>query len=619
MSAPPPDYLQHFARLGGGGAGAGAAGPAPPPPPSLFMPPEMLPFAHPEQYRQPNRVLQLPDDLLALKNQYIAYAREATHFLRARATGARPPTDTLDPAKRAAFETLWREQFIALNATVTHADFCGRSLTDVGFIGLCAARVAERPQLHPRIDDGSFAALFWGPEAEDKQLDAVRALVPLARIWEVFVWMGVQSCTHTAKARAIWPDAGAVEAFRWDAALLVHVFFGRSGLVRAHLMQRIHALDPAAVPVGRAGLWKTWKALRVPKLLKDKQDVARAQAAQRKAKRDAEITALLAARSPLLPGAADEDRALFWNEEDDDGDYKETAEEDQGFLWRSSSEELVGSFQVKVQRLLYELDLTALFLQRYPEPVAARGEPDAYGPTGPVFDEATYKGLCTWLEHAYRNDQDEALTKFYRALAMQLFFPLGWETMASRDRLTAAQTKDPQLQLQAELGADLSGLLFDRTQVMHHAPMLSDPDYGDALMFAQFEFAYRQKTNGVEFVSEFMCLLPFARDTWAKRFAAAHHRWQRAKRPVIVWLRKRWWVFYRQRMHPCLDARTALLFWLFVMDRDFSVRRARGGAGKVVTTTTTEDGTDVAPLVTLFNKAVPRLRADPAPVLPALD
>lgn len=531
-----------------------------------------------DEFLPTNPSMALPAEERALKLQYTTLYRDATAFLMQRGSGKVAADQTFPRERRVAFEQVWRDNFVRLNAVIGGSGLTQRSFTNVGFIGICAARLAESPQVHKLLDRAWVAQPHWKRlkkrELKEDEKQVVETLLPLTRLWDVFLFVAVFSCTHDAVARTMWPTPQELEAFRDDVALCVHCFFGRSPSVLSFTQQLIEGSTLAPAEEKEHPLWKHFCAFRLPQGLKDAMQVRRDKAEEKRARQSEEVRNAM--REVAEPG-----------EEEDDDDFDpdelgETAEEMEGFLWRSSSHEFVSAFLVKAERFLFKVDSDEAFLAHYRAHEQESAEPME-------FSRATHDRLDAWLKRKCTGEQAEELTSLFRELAMTWFFPLGTETATSRDALTKDLKIVSQLQLQAQLGADLTAFLYEQTLQIKPLKLIQRPDYADALLLAQWEFEARQLAR-LEWVETYVCFDPHDA-AWCARFESPTFLNDVHKCPVIVLARKCWWLLYRDRLIAVRSFRHALLQWLFVVKRD----RANGHRVPL------EDGTDFARCIALWD------------------
>lgn len=445
----------------------------------------------------------------------------------------------LPPEHRLAFEPLWRRYFVELN-WVVRPQAEKLAWTDVGFIAICWARVAENPH----------------PDVKGKKREKLRDFVSIQGILSMHVFVCIFSSQHSVESRSKWPDADEFTEFQHVMAHVVVAYFDITSDERYDLIQHVAADAFEWQPV-QPDLRATYTNLVRPA------DMVAAKAARVKAAR-----------------AAHERKKL------DPRDFheEEISDEVRGFLWRESPEELISSWIYKCARF-------CLRFQEEEELLAL------YKPTQDCIavPELAFTRALVWINVKCRNQQTEEVTELFRALCMKACMPLGSDTAQSRNKKTASNVVPPLTALQDQIGAEITPFLQETTLKVPMAKIVSGDReglYWNSAFMAILAYHFMQ-TISFDWRKVYVCTEPWTK-AWQERFANASYHSNPRKRPVIVYLCRDWWIFYKQKLRPCDSMLHAVLCWFHVLGQDF--RTSEGMSVRLLL----ENGEDVYSLFRLF-------------------
>lgn len=342
--------------------------------------------------------------------------------------------------------------------------------------------------------------------------------VNLGSITQVYGDMIVLSCQHTQESRQYWPSAEEWVNLRDRISGVVVTFFDTGISARQTLIEQLNA-DKTVVSTN-----PLLPHLHIPPLL-----------AAEKEKRARKL-------------ALDKENGVKVDSRE------EVSEEAMGLLWRSSPEELAFNFVRVASRLVHcvEQDLHFAIQTQMPEC---------------VLPSSIHEHVRTWVKQRCSVEQIEELTMLFRNIANEWFWPVGASTHRWRNTHTRTDLLDSLTVLNDEVGVELGQHLHDRSLARPSAIAADTKGlFWDALFMALFSYMMLQrlKLNWRE--------LYFFQDAHSSALAqrlASDHFMGDEKRPVIVYLQRKYWIVYKEALAPCSDLAHSILSWLYIVRQDF--------------------------------------------------
>jgi hypothetical protein len=400
--------------------------------------------------------------------------------------------------QREALEPLWLRHFLAISVAEKGNMQLARS--DVCFIALCWSRMAERPQLLGEVCWQWVALTF----------------VEIVNI----------SCQHTSDSRAYWPAPESWAELLEMVSAVVAVYVEGASQKRQMLLKQCEAskdgrearLQFEQLPVD---LIERYTSRQEPPSLLAHLENTRRKAAAERAKGESDVR-------------------------------EEVSEEARGAIWRNTAPELLANYVRMASRLYRSVTLHNAMVARYEK------DPP-YNLTPMALNQAFH-----WLYNKCRVDQPDEVRAHFRDLANEWFYPLGAETERYRDKRTRDDLEQPLTVLNTEIGMDLSQHLQECTlKKLVDIGSNQDALHWDALFLTLLDNVFKQRVQihwrrEYVFTTEQEVHSPALR----KRMESEHYQGVTNKRPLILKLQRRFWLFEGKRLRACHNLCHAVLSWM---------------------------------------------------------
>jgi len=483
---------------------------------------------------------QLAEDGLTDLKRRVKLTKDALELLRSCRTHLEHPdlkaTKRVDDdgRERMQLELRWRRDFLGLSEEMPReSGDMNLAPGDIVFHSLCIARVCELDADH-------------------------RQDVILFHLLETWTRLVVIACQHTLGSRHYWPSQKDWRLLRFQIAAVVHHFFvGQNAIGLARLRKCFESYD-------------------------DKE--GKEQMANFAAKLDINLRRQYLARR-VPPALAEKRRAEKQKAEEDRRKGKtskadaEVAEEHQGALWRNSPDELVRGYCQLAARVIHCVELDETLAAQFPlkdEPPTKNAKLSTELPTRlPQFNPQTRKCIMLWLRAKCALQQPDETSALFRDTANTMFQPLGTSTRKFRVKRLKNDITDPHTMLQDELGAELGGLLYEQslidigTHVRADVKTTGETLHFDAILLALFDSSMRQRFK-LDWIKQYCALDPHTAE-WQARMKSRYYMGA-PKRPILVWVKRRWCLLHRHQLQPCQSLLHAIVGWMYLVREQYKCR-----------------------------------------------
>jgi hypothetical protein len=446
----------------------------------------------------------------------------------------------------------------------------------------------QQQQFTRSVSDYGFVAMCMGTLGLDKGY--VEPLDPRAMITIVqcHIIQTVMCSNHDMRMRTTWPSQEHVDDFLALIARVVDCHF-RSAAQMPSLVALLEGADcaqmlsggthselPASVAedpdafLSLSRQLRLYEECRMPadlaRQLREASDEAKAKAATIRENRNVHM--------PPNKHDAEEDAEAKQQElEAEDDALKEESEESKGYMWRTTSEELIAQFVPKMARFMWKVLSDREFLALYP--------PDSNEIIR--FDAPTISRVHHFLADTCRSEQDDFTLAEFRAFTAEYCLPVGWEMHNSRFVAQEAND-DPKLAadiLSDMLGVRLTGFVRESTatlmidivsQSVAAKTTAEESIHYQAVFLTQVNAFFKRKQKFI-WSDHYYCVLPHA-SHWRNRLASDFFRGEVPTAIVVKNVEKGFHVFHRKKLWPCGDSFIpAFCLWMQLCHQDRATTR----------------------------------------------
>jgi hypothetical protein len=251
---------------------------------------------------------------------------------------------------------------------------------------------------------------------------------------------------------------------------------------------------------------------------------------------------------------------------DSDDERMEASEEEQGSLWRQSSEEMCNSYLRIATRVCYVVEQHARIVQQF-----------GGGPAMPTFPKAAYKCVRNWVIKRCASQLATATSSKFISVCFELLLPLGFETTNWRTAESQLETINYKFTLKSELGIELANHFNQRVMVLStQPPRIASGNSFDrgifwiALFLVLLQTTFKAKTGNVDLLQTYIHIRP-QESSVLDRLHQSYISTKIAldKRPQILFLQRRWCVFDKQRVSFCTSVVHAFLSWAYLIQTEY--------------------------------------------------